>query len=261
VSYLTEQSGVIAVAKIINDEFGWILRPQVHDYGIDAHIEIITDGLPTGKIIAVQIKSGPSYFSREDADGIVFRGKLEHLDYWLKHDLPVIVILYEPETGNAFWQTVATENITRTPEGWRMSIPRDQKFGVAQASRLEELAFKLQQIKDELQEYKCPHCGALLAERGGDDEHYYEAYYCGYVNTDGCGKRPCPWDPKFPRFEDYELQFVPLETDAEKSWACIANPKTDMARWLSLIAYGPTKEEAENKVRAEYERNARKEKK
>ena len=34
-----------------------------------------------------------------------------------------------------------------------------------------------------------------------------------------------------------------------------------MARWLSLIAYGPAQEEAEKKVRAEYDRNARKEKK
>ena len=147
------------------------------------------------------------------------------------------------------------------PEGWKMLVSRGQKFEAAQASKLEEIASTLQRLKDEIREYQCPHCGALLAERGGNDEHYYEAYYCGYVNTDGCGKRPCPWDPKFPRFEDYELQFVPLETDADKSWACIANPKTDMARWLSLIAYGPTQEEAEKKVRAEYDRNARKEKK
>ena len=96
---------------------------------------------------------------------------------------------------------------------------RGQKFEAAQASKLEEIASTLQRLKDEIREYQCPHCGALLAERGGNDEHYYEAYYCGYVNTNGCGKRPCPSDPKFPRFEDYGLQFVPLETDADKSWA------------------------------------------
>ena len=142
-----------------------------------------------------------------------------------------------------------------------MVVPRGQKLEAAQANKLEDLASTLKRLKDEIRDYQCPHCGALLTERGGDCDHYYEAFECGYVNTDGCGKRPCPWDPKFPRFEDYELQFVSTKTAGEKSWTCIANPKTDMARWLSLIAYGRTKEESEQRIRAEYERNARKEKK
>ena len=260
-TYHTEQSGVLAVAKIVHDELRWVFRKQEQDFGIDAHIEVVADYAATGKLIAVQIKSGKSYFAEEDAVGIVFRGKPEHLDYWLNHDLPVIVILYEPETGNAFWQSVATENITRTPEGWKMSIPREQKFGLAQARRLEELAFKLQQIKDELQEYKCPYCGAPLGDRGGEwvgSEHYgvREIFQCGYDNTDGFVNHPCPSDPKFPSYSDYELEFHPIPTDAENPWFCFAYPKTDMARCLHLHASGRTKEEAEEKVRVQYKKHA-----
>jgi Domain of unknown function (DUF4365) len=262
-SYHTERSGVLAVAKIVYDELRWVFREQEQDFGIDAHIEVVADYVATGKLIAVQIKSGKSYFAEEDSAGIVFRGKPEHLDYWLKHDLPVIVILYEPETGNAFWQSVTTETITRTIEGWKMSIPREQKFGVAQTSRLEELAFKLQQIKEELQEYKCPYCAAPLGDRGGEwvgSEHFgiREVFQCGYDNTDGFVNHPCPSDPKFPTFSDYELEFHPIPSDPENPWFCIANPKTDMARTLHLHASGRTKEEAEQKVRAGYERNASK---
>jgi Domain of unknown function (DUF4365) len=42
------------------------------------------DEQPTGKLIAVQIKTGPSHFAEID-DSYIFRGKLTHLDYWTNH--------------------------------------------------------------------------------------------------------------------------------------------------------------------------------
>jgi len=82
-SYHTERAGVYAVAKIVHEELRWIFREIKEDVGIDAHVEVVADGVATGKLIAVQIKSGASYFARQDAIGFVFRGELKHLDYWL----------------------------------------------------------------------------------------------------------------------------------------------------------------------------------
>jgi hypothetical protein len=56
--------GVNAVEGVVLKEFGWLFREQaVSDYGIDAHVEEVdSDNKPTGKLVALQIKSGPSFF-------------------------------------------------------------------------------------------------------------------------------------------------------------------------------------------------------
>ena len=59
-----ERIGVSATEKIIN-QMGLIFREQpTDDYGIDAQIETIENGYATGKLIAVQIKSGSSFFHK-----------------------------------------------------------------------------------------------------------------------------------------------------------------------------------------------------
>ena len=262
--------GVHAIGTKISKEFGWLFREQAEDFGIDAHIEVVANGEPTGKIIAVQIKSGESYFVNEEAPELVFRGDPKHLKYWLEHDLPVLVILYHPKIDTAYWQVVTEENITRTPKGWKMFIPQHQKIEATQTARLEEMAIsrarsEARQLNEELQEYRCPFCRAPLAERGGawvGTEHYglHEVFDCGYHTLDSCVESPCPSDPKFPRFEDYDLQFHPASASGNL-WVCIALPKTEMARKLSLgAASGSTEEVAKERLRETYDRHARRRK-
>ena len=53
---------------------GWLFREQaLHDYGIDAQVEIVIDGKPTGDLIAIQIKSGKSYFSESTDTMFIYR--------------------------------------------------------------------------------------------------------------------------------------------------------------------------------------------
>ena len=68
-SHHTERIGIRGVGAKVHRELGWEFRELTGDFGINAEIEIITDGEPTGKIIAAQIKSGLSYFAVEDATG------------------------------------------------------------------------------------------------------------------------------------------------------------------------------------------------
>ncbi len=54
----TERLGVIETDRIVTKEIDWIFREQpIVDVGLDAIIEQSEDGNPTGKFLAVQIKS------------------------------------------------------------------------------------------------------------------------------------------------------------------------------------------------------------
>ena len=99
-----ERIGVSKIQLLVNREFQWIFREQpTDDYGIDAHIEIHNGMYATGKLIALQIKSGPSYFQEIKDNNVVFRGDVKHLSYWTKHSLPVIIVLYNPITDECIW--------------------------------------------------------------------------------------------------------------------------------------------------------------
>ncbi|GGM95009.1 hypothetical protein GCM10011609_35660 [Lentzea pudingi] len=121
--------GVRAVADLVEDELEWIFRDQpVQDYGIDAHAEIETDDeLVTGRLIALQIKSGSSWFDEETADGWVFRPNADHIAYWLGHSLPVIVVLVDTDR-KAYWQVVSTSSVTETKKAYKLTVPRNQPF-------------------------------------------------------------------------------------------------------------------------------------
>jgi hypothetical protein len=223
------------------------------DFGIDGHIEVVANREPTGNLIAVQIKSGPSYFRSKDPNGITFRGTAAHLEYWLKHDLPVIVVLHDPVSDDAYWQVVTPRNVTPTPRGWKISVPRSQKLDLAHAPALEAIASNNEYLRAVAREFTCPHCGAALLERGGGDI-LYESYACGYTIQDMC-QRPCPLDPAFPRFEEYTLEVRESEPGPQMSYLCIPVPTSAAAKRLRLApAYAASKEQAQKAVRAEYDK-------
>lgn len=125
----TNQIDRIGVNKVesIFLKMGWIFREQaISDYGIDAHAEPKEDNRPTGRLIALQIKAGKSYF-RKRGDNYVYYGKRQHLDYWLGHILPVFVILHDPEKDLTIWQRVETQRVVDHGEDrWSIEIPPGQ---------------------------------------------------------------------------------------------------------------------------------------
>lgn len=102
----------------------WIFREQpIRDYGIDAQVEIKNGANPTGKLIALQIKSGSSYF-RTRGSNYVYYGKRRHLDYWDNHSLPVFIILHDPVENLTLWQRVDRRLVKMGKEGaWSIDIP------------------------------------------------------------------------------------------------------------------------------------------
>jgi hypothetical protein len=124
----TERLGV-SVLDYFFSENGWLFREQtIHDYGIDAHIEIVENQRPTGKLIALQIKAGPSFFE-EDIDGAyVFRTDDKHIAYWIGHSMPVVLVLYDPQTKQAYWQQVSRQTVETTGKCWKLLVPKASLF-------------------------------------------------------------------------------------------------------------------------------------
>ncbi len=100
--------------------------------------------------------------------------------------------------------------------------------------------------------YTCPHCGAALSERSFVEHEHgnteFEVFDCGH--TRGWADRPCPADPRFPTFDDYDLHFV---QDSNGESFCFAVGRTPYARQVGLQdGRGQTREEAEAWVRYSY---------
>ena len=124
----TERLGVAALDMFFS-RAGWLFREQTTlDYGIDAHIEIVEEQTPTGKIIALQIKSGLSFFKEETLDSYVYRTDGRHIEYWVNHSMPVVIVLYNPETQSIYWQYLSKESVEETGKNWKILVPKANTF-------------------------------------------------------------------------------------------------------------------------------------
>lgn len=135
----TERLGVSKLDHYFSSH-GWLFREQmIHDFGIDAHVEITSENYPTGELIAIQIKSGMSFFSEYNEHSYVFRTEDKHIEYWSNHTLPVILVLYNPDEDVLYWQVVNESNVVSTGKGWKIEVPKAKKLDDDSLSVLREL--------------------------------------------------------------------------------------------------------------------------
>lgn len=142
---------------------------------------------------------------------------------------------------------------------------RPELEGLASGSAIQDLQNELNAAREELAEYLCPYCYSTMTLRveapADPGEKYWdtrESFECGFSRFGGYVEQPCPADPAFPRFEDYELSFSDQPTESFWKWSCYAIGKTLMAKKLNLgLALGRTKEEAIEKLKQQYHRYAK----
>jgi hypothetical protein len=133
--------GVERVRSMLVSDLGWYPREPVDpDYGIDLYVETAVHGVPEGKLLALQVKSGSSYFRERTETHVKYRPTPRHVSYWLRHSLPVVVVLYDPNDDVAYWEAITPETLHSTGEGWRIDIPLDQHLNAGSAEALRELA-------------------------------------------------------------------------------------------------------------------------
>jgi hypothetical protein len=136
------RAGVHAAGLAVEDELGWIFREQpTSDNGIDAHIEVRDpQSQPSGRLIALQIKTGARYFREKTTSAYVYRGDIKHLDYWRRHCLPVLVVLVDLKAGETYWQIVVDEFVRRTKKHWKMEVPFNQHLDKSARKALRRIA-------------------------------------------------------------------------------------------------------------------------
>lgn len=132
----TEQIGVHHIAEIA-ERNNWMFREQpVNDIGIDAHMELTEPTGESKQLLALQIKSGESWFKEQRGGCIIFRDiKERQYNYWTKNSLPCILVLYNPKGSapeNCIWQKLTAETIEKTDgvkgKGYLVKVPLDQVF-------------------------------------------------------------------------------------------------------------------------------------
>ena len=134
----------VALARFRCGQMGLIFREKpTHDYGIDAEIEIIEDGIATGRIIAAQIKCGDSFFSELKDDKIIFRFSSRHYDYWTSHSIPVIVMLVDHRAEQCFWGAIAKSTVISAGDNFKVEIPKSQKLELKSKSNIVDLAMPM----------------------------------------------------------------------------------------------------------------------
>jgi hypothetical protein len=99
---ITSKIGVNYVKNIV-EESGSIFHKieQDNDLGIDGIVEFILDERPANKSIALQIKSGLSYFNEINKECII--PVKSHFEYWSNYPLPVFGLVYIHELKKGYW--------------------------------------------------------------------------------------------------------------------------------------------------------------
>jgi hypothetical protein len=139
-------AGLWAVASKFTDELRWIFRPQPHrDLGIDGIVEVVEEGVSHGELLALQVKSGDSWFREETSEGVIFRFDEEHYNYWTQYPIPVLVVLHSPTENAAYWEIVNENTARNTGKGWKLAIQRANIVSIQNRDKIRQYCdFELQ---------------------------------------------------------------------------------------------------------------------
>lgn len=103
---ITGQKGINLIEQRVLD-MGFLWRPQGLDAGIDGTIEIRdATGEVTNCLLQVQSKATANPFDGETEAGFHYTCDPRDLDYWLRGNAPVVLVLSRPKTNEAYWISV-----------------------------------------------------------------------------------------------------------------------------------------------------------
>lgn len=98
----TSKKGVNFVRTVVEESESFFHKiEQENDLGVDAIIEFFKNERPLNKSIAIQIKSGPSYYNSKKKECIIPIDS--HREYWQRYTLPVYGIVYIPDLKQGYW--------------------------------------------------------------------------------------------------------------------------------------------------------------
>lgn len=104
---MIERAGINYVRAVVEDA-GCLFKEinLQHDFGHDATILLVVDGEVQPCELALQVKSGQSYIC---GDVCRLPATAGHIDFWARHDLTTLGIVYDPDAGLAYWVDLQAE--------------------------------------------------------------------------------------------------------------------------------------------------------
>jgi len=152
----------------VSATLGWIARKQLEqDHGIDLQVEKLEAGIASGRLLALQVKGGPSYFSKPTKGGWIHKVSKRHADYWTNHSLPVVLVLVDLVENRMYWAHVNNSTLIPSGNNFKIVVPADQELAGAKArwSELVDDAFidNSNYFSSNLHQLP-PYCGGDLKE-------------------------------------------------------------------------------------------------
>lgn len=126
VTYTQERLGIAAV-QAYAAMAGQIWREtDTGDVGIDGQLEYVNgSSFATGRTIAVQVKSGPSFFKHDAGDAFRFYPEEKHRHYWEGFPLPVVLVIHDPRSSKSYWTDARQDLRSPSKDGDAyISIPK-----------------------------------------------------------------------------------------------------------------------------------------
>lgn len=122
-----------------------VWRPMlIFDVGIDGEIEICDPetGEATNTTVKVQAKATTQSFQAETSDSFEYLCEQRDLDYWLRGNAPVILVVCRPDTDEAYWISIKDYFMDLSTQKARKVYfdKRRDRFDASCASALRQLA-------------------------------------------------------------------------------------------------------------------------
>src|SRR6267142_1979344 len=135
-SQLLGEIGEAAVRlRFLNMGFQFDGRSRL-EAGVDGIAEVMDNGKPLARMIAVQVKATESsHYSSEDDTGFSYLLRPDDLAYWRGSNLPIIIVLYRKSDESYFWKEVGVDI-----KGEDRRLQFDKNVNVLDANAVDRLA-------------------------------------------------------------------------------------------------------------------------
>lgn len=147
--YITGEKGVAEFNSFCtNHEPFLIFREEAkHDFGIDGEIEVTrrTDFgkiEATGKVIKVQLKSTKkeSYIANNNKESFEFIAKTNDIEYWNKHELPVVIVVFFEQKEELFIKKIdKLQILNKKKKSHRIKFDKEKNRLIKGKSNIEEV--------------------------------------------------------------------------------------------------------------------------
>lgn len=130
------------------EAMGWLPIKNVrHDFGTDLFVQVTDEQRNIGGLmLAAQVKSGSSYFGEPatdeaGGDGWIYReSDQDHLELWLNHSIPHVIVLYDEDEDAAYWEQISSTTVETTGKGWKIHVSANQLLDQASFGPLTRIA-------------------------------------------------------------------------------------------------------------------------